>query len=278
MAANVNVPAIIPVFTVRDAMIACGVNDVNLFDGDTPAQRIAADLFGDDFDTCMDKSYEELYGEFKTYTDLTQAQGQIRLMPGPKRLIKAFIQWVRDERRLGRNPATIAFPVANAPALLRRYKTHTQFVLKSKTLSDAAKPEKFSITTKWADWAPTFLNYLRTIPGRDGVPLKYVCRPHEAPNPNPNGDFLDDYVYMAALDGEAFTIDAADVHTFIVNFISGNETAEAKIQAYEGQNNGRLDFIALKEHYEGVGLHALDIMKAENTAFIISKACNPTPS
>jgi hypothetical protein len=87
---------------------------------------------------------------------------------------------------------------------------------------------------KWADWAPTFLNYyLRTMPGQDGVPLKYVCRLNEAPDPNPNGDFLDDYVAMAALDGEAFTIDAADVHTFIVNFISGNETAEAKIQAYE---------------------------------------------
>jgi hypothetical protein len=56
MAANVNVPAIFPVFTVRNAMIACGVNNEALFDGDTPAQRIAADLFGDDFATCMDIS------------------------------------------------------------------------------------------------------------------------------------------------------------------------------------------------------------------------------
>jgi hypothetical protein len=75
--------------------------------------------------------------------------------------------------------------------------------------------------------------------------------------------FLDDYVSMAALDGKAFSIDSADVHTFIVSFIAGNDTAETKIQAYEGQNNGRLDFIALREHYEGVGLHTLDITKAE---------------
>jgi hypothetical protein len=114
---------------------------------------------------------------------------------------------------------------------LRRYKTYNQFVKKSLTLSDAAnKPEKFKTTTKWADcWAPTFLNYLRTMPGRDRVPLKYICRLNEAPDPTPNGDFLDDYVSMAAFKGEAFTINAADVHTFIVNFISGNETAEAKI-------------------------------------------------
>jgi hypothetical protein len=73
---------------------------------------------------------------------------------------------------------------------------------------------------------------------------------------------------MAPLNGEAFAIDAADVHTFIVNFISGNETAEAKIQAYETNNNGRLDYIALREHYEGVGLHSLDITKAETAKYL----------
>jgi hypothetical protein len=59
--------------------------------------------------------------------------------------------------------------------------------------------------------------------------------------------------------------DAADVHTYIVNFVAGNETAEAKLQAYEGQNNERLDYIALKDHYEGIGFHAaLDITKGES--------------
>jgi hypothetical protein len=84
-----------PGFTVRDAMVVCGVNDETLFDGDTATQRIAADLFGDDFATCMDKSFTELDSEFKTYSDLTQNQGQVRLLPGTKHMIKAFIQWVR---------------------------------------------------------------------------------------------------------------------------------------------------------------------------------------
>ena len=29
------------------------------------------------------------------------------------------------------------------------------------------------------------------------------------------------------------------------------------------KNNGRLDFIALKNHYEGVGVHAVEIVKAD---------------
>jgi hypothetical protein len=80
--------------------------------------------------------------------------------------------------------------------------------------------------------------YLRTIPGRDGIPLRYIFRENKAPDPTPNAYFLNDYVSMAPLNGEAFTINAADVHTYLVNFVAGNETAEAKMQAYEGQNNG----------------------------------------
>ena len=76
------------------------------------------------------------------------------------------------------------------------------------------------------------LNYLRTISVRDGVPLKYVCHLNKASDPTPNRYLLDNYVCMAANNDKAFTINTAYVHTFIVKFISGNETNEAKIKAY----------------------------------------------
>jgi hypothetical protein len=82
--------AIPPTFTVHDAMVACGVNDVAFSDGDMPAERIAANLFGDDFTTCMDKGFVEIDYEFKTYSDLTADQGQIRLLPGTKQNIKGL--------------------------------------------------------------------------------------------------------------------------------------------------------------------------------------------
>jgi hypothetical protein len=50
------------------------------------------------------------------------------------------------------------------------------------------------------------------------MPLKRIGR-----DPTPNTDFLDDFVIMAPLEGEAFAIDSAgDVHTYIVNFVVGN--------------------------------------------------------
>jgi hypothetical protein len=148
-----------------------------------------------------------------------------------------MIQWARDETYLGRDPSTRAFPVEDTPNLIRRHKTHAQFVKKSSTLSDAAKPEKFKTETKWTDWVPSFMNYLRAIPGRDGIPLKYICWENEAPDPTPNTDFLDDYVSMAPLNGEAFAINTADVHTYLVNFVAGNATAEAKMAEHRQQRN-----------------------------------------
>ena len=202
-------------------------NNVDLFEGRTKAQRIAKEIFQDDFHTCMDKMFEDLHSDFKTYSDLTIGQGQIRLVPGIKNKIRAFIQWCRDKYRLGRDPANSPFPDAQTAALIRRYKTHEKYIKDSATIADAAKPEKFTSSTKWEDWAPTFINYLRAIPGRDGIPLKYVVRENNQPDPTPQLDFLDEYINMAPLNGLSYAIDAAQVHTFVLKLITGNEVAEA---------------------------------------------------
>ena len=45
--------------------------------------------------------------------------------------------------------------------------------------------------------------------------------------------------------------------------MAGNDTAEAKTLPYSQYSNGRLDYKALQEHYEGVGLNSVSIVKAE---------------
>ena len=63
------------VYTIREAMPECGVNDVDQFEGKTQAERLAVDLFCNDFHTCVDKTHGELDSDFKIYSDLTQTQG-----------------------------------------------------------------------------------------------------------------------------------------------------------------------------------------------------------
>eukprot|EP00978_Attheya_sp_CCMP212_P009263 scaffold21879_cov34-Attheya_sp.AAC.2 len=120
-------------------------------------------------------------------------------------------------------------------------------------MADAAKPTKFKGTVKWSDWYPTLKNYLRLIPGRDGVPLSYVIHPNNQADAVIHADFIDDYVSMAPLSGVAYTIDSAQVHTFITNLIAGNSTAEAKVEPDAELNDGRRDFKNLRDHYEGIG-------------------------
>ena len=48
-------------------MISCGVNNVNTFGGKTEAQELATNLFKDEFNTCIDKYFEEIDDDFKSY-------------------------------------------------------------------------------------------------------------------------------------------------------------------------------------------------------------------
>ena len=63
--------------TVRASIALCGVNDVQLWNGRTKAQRMASDIFGDDFETGKDLDYDDILDDFKSYSALTVANGQI---------------------------------------------------------------------------------------------------------------------------------------------------------------------------------------------------------
>ena len=128
MAANAN--------TVHDAMVACGVDNITQFHNQTSAQRIAEDVFDNDFMSCIDKDVSDLEEDLKTCSGVTVAQGQIRLLPGTKRHIKAFIQWAKDLIRTGQDPSQLVFPVAETPNLMRRQKSHSAFCDKSKRVSE----------------------------------------------------------------------------------------------------------------------------------------------
>ena len=152
----------------------------------------------------------KLDDDLKSYSTLTVAHGQIRLTPGIKKNIKAFIQWTRDQIRLGIDPITVRFPVANALDFIKRYKHHDAYVKKSKTITEMAKPEHFTDKLKWIHWYPTFINFPRAIPGRNGIPLSYICMQERTIVPTTvYGDFIDEYVDKAPLTGQAYFTDAA---------------------------------------------------------------------
>lgn len=101
---------------------------------------------------------------------------------------------------------------------------------------------------KWSNWMQSFINYIHTIPGRDVIPL--------------NPDFLDNCIVMSPIIGETFTINPSEVYTLLIKLFAGNKSAETKVQHYIATVNVLLAFKALIEHYKGVDLHSIDVIKA----------------
>ena len=63
--------------SVYESIVACGVSDAANAGLGSNAECIATDIFNDNFMSCMDKSFEELDSDLKSYSELTVAQGQI---------------------------------------------------------------------------------------------------------------------------------------------------------------------------------------------------------
>ena len=78
--------------------------------------------------------------------------------------------------------------------------------------------------------------------------------------------------------GKYFSVDADKVHILITKFIYGNDETEAKIQVLVLQADWRQYFIALWDHYKGVGVNSIGVTKAESiiTDLFIMDTRNPT--
>lgn len=216
-----------PVYTVANAMSACGIIP------EEHATRLADEVFHNNFSTTMDKSFKDLDKDIESFRTLTVAEGRIRITPGIKQKLRAFIQWARDLIRKGLDPTSEPFPVHLSAELISRYNSHALWQERSKTISDSAKPSSFTKDAKWEEWQPVFVNYLRTLPGRNGVPLSYIVRDNDDPDPISRSSFLDEYVAMSPLQGPAYIEDAGVVHTLLASLISGNDTATAIMKELE---------------------------------------------
>jgi hypothetical protein len=121
----------------------------------------------------------------------------------------------------------------------------------SDTVSKAADPGKFKDERKWPEWEPFFVNYLSTIHGVSGVPLSYVVRLKETPDPRTNyKSFNEQAIACALLSGQTFQADARKVHQLLKSFLQ-SETAEQWIKPISQKQSGRGDMIALRNHYSG---------------------------
>ena len=139
-----------PINTVEASLQLCGVPNAPLFGGQTPATRVAEQVFMNAFDTCLSISIEDVKDAITGFTKLPATNGRVPFQPGVKRSIIAFVQWTRTELRCGRDPANTAFPIGDAVQLHQDLKSCANF--KNKLIYSLGKPNPNHLMYSYNGW------------------------------------------------------------------------------------------------------------------------------
>ena len=219
----------------------------------------------DDLNDIEEKDIRDMADSFQKRTIANRINFGMRRT----KLLIAMMHWVQDFYRCSKQPTIDDFVTANdfkqalstaaQRASLRKVDTD-----QIDTISKAADLGKLKDERKWPEWYPAFVNYLSTIPGVYGVPLSYVVWENQAPDHTRDfeGDFTEEIIACAPLNGPKFRADARKVHQLLKNFLTA-ESAEQWIRPLSPRGNGRDDVLELRRHYEGEGNQSRRIASAD---------------
>ena len=98
-----------------------------IVNGKIVANMIDADVFNENFNTCVIIKFSELEDIRKTYRGLTFSEGNIRLRPRTKFIIRAFVLWTRGKNRQDEDPSLTLFPLSEIDELIERFNTYKQW-------------------------------------------------------------------------------------------------------------------------------------------------------
>ena len=90
-------PIIVPINTVRSLLVMAGVNDTDLYQNMTPAERMAEEMFGNDMESFLDINNKKIIEDMNSYGELSVAQGRLRYHVGVRNSILGMACWVRHE-------------------------------------------------------------------------------------------------------------------------------------------------------------------------------------
>ena len=224
----------------------------------------------------MEESVED-YDDFKmmSESDITELSHGFSKRAAARRIVfglrrtkrlKLVLHWAQDFYRCSEIPDIEDLDQVQFLAALtvaeERLQVRKSALEKSDQLSREASPGNLDDERKWNTWESGLINYLSTIPGSSGVPLLYVIRENDQPEPDGHPDFTSKCIACAPLNGPHFEADKREVHQTILSLCQG-ETAEDWIKDVKRQSNGRLDYECLKGHFAGEGNATRCIGEAE---------------
>ena len=194
------------------------------FENENTRERLRSEGF-ESFDDLKSMKEKDIRDLAESFGRRTVADG--RFIFGIRRIkyLIGMIHWVQDFARVSKTPSLDGFEdqVSFHQALDEAFdRADVRRIEKdqSDTVSKVADPGKFKDERKWPEWEPAFVNYLSTILGVAGVPLSYVVRENEAPDPTDGTfeSFNERAIACSPLSGATFQADARKVHQLLKSF------------------------------------------------------------
>jgi len=217
---------------------------------------IIRDCFSD-FRDLVRLDEKDISNMIKDLGGRTAAGGRLNLGTKKSKLMTGMLHWAKDFGRVSEKPSIEGMSQATFLDELDRAIDRADYRHRaSEQLSTRAKesdPGPLKSERDWKDWEQKFTNYAGCHFGSAGVPLSYVIRKNDDPDPSANDfKFVARTIACAPLSGTAYEHDSLQVHEMLVNFTTG-QASHAWIKAVEKFEDGRRSMKALRDHFEGKG-------------------------
>jgi uncharacterized protein YegL len=193
----------------------------------------------------------------KELSSRTQADGRINLGTKKSKLMIGLLHWAKDFGRVSEKPTISGLNqddfMNQLEIAIERADYRSRASEQLSTRAKESDPGPLKSEKEWKDWEQKFSNYAGCHFGSAGVPLSYVIRKNDDPDPSAKGlKFVARTIASAPLSGTAFEHDSLQVHEMLVNFTTG-QPSHAWIKSVERFEDGRRSMKALREHFEGKG-------------------------
>ena len=185
--------------------------------------------------------------------DVEQTLKIIRTGPPPmavpylaQKRLNTFCFWAKRRNRVGESIQAQLF----TPQVLEQYST--MMTLTSKEDDTGIKaPSEFKKDSKWKTFKESLIAYLNSLKGKHNIPLAYVIREDE--KPQPNQIFQTEHHRLIAITpllGIEYDKDNGRVFDILKSLLV-NGPAWTWMRAFNSTRNGRSAWLSLVTHFEG---------------------------
>ena len=195
----------------------------------------------------------------------TRAENPILINTVQEQLLLALRFWVVSKQRLHLPLNTQEFTMYTAlnQAQLMRQQLEDDARLDKETV--AKMPDKFKLASNWKIFSEAMETYLSQLLGSGRVPLSYVIRRNNTPDPDAVYDTQqEENVAIAPLVGTSYQRDNARVYAIIKQLVLEGP-GRSYILPYDRITDGRQAWMALRNHYEGAGFKNRNVDDAYRT-------------